>query len=174
MSAEFEKAVVERASPAEVERVVRRARRVAATPELDVQHSSVVRIGDRQWSFVLTREAVEGWDRLGSKNLTVGVLIYQQPGAAAPFVHRTIVVRPGGRRLIVEVREDGVPRWTGEGFVNRGGALDFTVPIDRDNAPRPGIMAGQVTRDGELRLTQSRLPRPVASRQPTLISEDQA
>jgi hypothetical protein len=145
MSAEFEKAVVERASPAEVERVVRRARRVAATPELDVQHSSVVRLGDRQWSFVLTREAVEGWDRLGSKNLTVGVLIYQQPGAAAPFVHRTIVVRPGGRRLIVEVREDGV-RWTGEGFVNQARAR-----LHGPDRPRQCATAGHHGGPGDAR-----------------------
>ena len=63
MSAEFEKAVVERASPAEVERVVRRARRVAATPELDVQHSSVVRVGDSLTSPVNLAAAAAGVER---------------------------------------------------------------------------------------------------------------
>jgi hypothetical protein len=174
MTAKFERAIAERASPKEVERVVRRTRRLAATPEVDPTRSSTVRIGDRKWVFVLTREAVEGWDRLGSKELTLGVLIYEHTGAAAPFVHRSIVVRPGNRRLVVEVREYGLPRWIGEGFINRAGSLDFNVPIDRDNAPRAGIMAGQVMRDGQLRLTQSRLPRPVDSREPILVAEDKA
>jgi hypothetical protein len=174
MNEEFETAVAERASPNEIRRVVRRARRAATTPSLDVKHASKVRVGDRQWSFVLTQEAVEGWDQLGSKDITVAVLIYEQPGAAAPFVQRELVVRRGKGRLVVEVREDGLPRWTGEGFVDRGGSLDFKVPIDRENARRAGIMAGQVTREGELRLTESRLPRPTKSRQPELIAEDQA
>jgi hypothetical protein len=174
MDAEFEEAVAEPASPGKIERVVRRARRAATVPELDVKRASTVRVGNRQWAFVLTREAVDAWDSLGSRDLTVGVLIYEQPGAAAPFVQRELVVRPGTDRLTVEVREDGLPRWTGEGFVDRGGALDFRVPVDRDNAPRAGVMAGQVTREGVLRFTESLLPRPVNSRQPRLISEDKA
>jgi len=174
MDKEFEEAVAERASADQVRKLLRRARRGAATRELDVKRASLVRVGERQWSFVLTREAAEGWDALGSKDLTVGVLIYDQPGAAAPFVHREIAVRRGKRRLVVEVREDGLPRWIGEGSVNREGALEFKVPIEREKGQRAGVMAGQVSRDGELRLTESRLPRPIKAREPELLSEDKA
>jgi hypothetical protein len=172
--AEFETAVAGPASASEIEKVVRQMRRERMTRELDVRRASRVRVGDRQWSFVLTREAVDNWDRLGSEDLTVGVLIYEQPGAAAPFVHREIAVRRRKGRLIVEVRENGLPRWTGEGSIDHAGALEFKVTIDRENSNRVGIMAGQVTRDGELRLTQAKLPRPTESRQPELVAEEQA
>ena len=172
MDPEFEKAVAGPATPSELAKVVRRARGIASAPELDVKRASKVQVGDRQWQFVMTRAAIEGWDRLGSQEVTVGVLIYEQPGAAAPFVHREIVVRPGKNRLVVEVRENGLARWTGDGIVNRGGALDFKVPIDRENAPKAGMMAGTVTRDGALRFTESNLPRPIKARRPELIAEE--
>jgi hypothetical protein len=174
MSGDFETAIAERARPRSVEKVVRRARGTIPGQELDPERASIVRIGDRQWSFVLTSEAAQEWDKLGSRALVVAVLIYEQSGAAAPFVHREIAIRPGKKNLVVDVREGGVARWTGEGLVNADGALEFKVPIDRDNAPTAGVMAGVVTRDGEVRLTEGRLPKPVNARQPALVAEDQA
>lgn len=174
MSGDFETAFAEAPSGGSVEKVLRLARGVGSGPVLDPARASIVRVGERQWSFVLTQEAAQEWDQLGSRKLTIAVLIYEHSGAAAPFVHREIAIRPGKKKLVVEVREGGVARWTGEGFINREGALEFKVAIGRDNAPKSGMMAGQVSRQGELRLTEARLPRPVEARQPQLVAEDKA
>lgn len=172
MSTDYEDARAEKAKPSEISKAVKRARGLGPADALDVERASLVQVGDRRWAFVLTKRAVETWKDLGSQDLTVGVLIYEQSGAAAPFVHREIAVRPGKKELIVEVREGGLARWTGKGSLDSKGALQFSVSIDSDRGPGIGLMAGQVTRDGQLIFKNSRLPRPTAKRVPEQVAVD--
>jgi hypothetical protein len=173
VSKQFERAAVKKLSAAALARVVRAAQGVRSDLRLDAKRGSAVQVGDRRWVFVLTKEAVEAWKVLGSKEMTLGVLIYEHSGAAAPYAHRELLVRPRrGSGMTIEVWEGGRALWSGKASLTRTGQLQFSMPVTRKTSTAKGVMAGRVTSRGKLTLTAARLPRPVRKKTPKLSARD--
>lgn len=167
----FEEAVATTLTPAKVRRFRDTAQRVDVA--LDGKRGSMVTVGDRQWAMVMTTEAMSRWTDLKSADRTrLAVLVYDHPGAAAPFAHRELVLRSTGRALRLEVvDENGEPLWSGKARVDDQGNLHFDMPITRPGTSRKGRMAGHITGNGELVLDKAQLPQPAAQK-PDFVAED--
>ena len=61
--------------------------------------------------------------------------------------------------------------WSGPAFVNRGGDLEFSIPITRSTSSARGVMKGRLSRNGRVVFTDSKLPRPVNKSEPAETSE---
>ncbi len=167
MTSRYESADSRKATPRKLARMARNAEKVPQGVRLDATRGSIVTVGERQWTFLLSREAAKEWRTLGSREIVVGALIYEHSGTAAPFVHRELVLTPRGRGLEMQVRDpDKGTLWAGPAFVNRGGDLEFSIPITRSTSSAKGLMKGRVKRDGRVFFTDSKLPRPVNKSQP--------
>lgn len=172
MTDRHESAVSKRATRQKLASIARNVDNVPAGLGLDATKGSVVTVGDRQWTFMMSKSASEEWKTLGSHDIVVGALIYEHTGAAAPFVHRELVLTRRGRKLEMQVREpDKGTLWSGPASINRAGDLEFSVPITRSTSDEKGIMKGQVKRDGSVVFSESKLPRPVKKSQPTEVDE---
>jgi hypothetical protein len=170
---QFERLTTKKTTPRELQAVLRDVRLPAARVELASSRGQLLELGRREWAFVLTREAVDGWDRLGSEPVTVAVLAQRYAASESARVERVLVALPAGRgKLRMEMNDaEGRLLWTGAGSLVRN-ELQFSMAITRPGTALKGIMAGRIRRNGQLVITQSRLPKPVGKKAPKLESED--
>jgi hypothetical protein len=173
MTDKFEKATARKATAEQVAEMARIVERIPTGLKLDRSRGSVVTVGERQWMFLMSDQAVANWKTLGSEDVVLGVLAYAHTGAAAPFVQRELVLVRRGGKLELQVRDvdEGV-LWSGTAFVNRGGELEFSVPITRPTSSAKGVMKGKIGANGSLVLTDSRLPTPLDKKRPALARDE--
>ena len=173
MARRFEALRTTRTSSAEIRRAVRDAQAIPPNLQLDPTRGQVLAVGERRWTFVLTKGAAAQWNALGREPLTLGALIYQQPVLDAPYVQRLLMALPGRRGSIkLEMRDSsGRLLWTGSGTIRRG-ILRFSMPIRRLGATARGLVAGGLDRRGHLILTRGILPKPGRRKTPMFLSAD--
>lgn len=167
MTDKFEIPKARRATSKELGKTVRDLQGLGGELELDPTRGHVVEVEKRSWTFVMTKQAVAKWDRLGKEEFVVGVLAYHHSGLEAPYVQRELVAMPGpGTSVVLEMRDaDDLPLWRGKGRVEAG-ALEFSMPITRPGATAKGVMAGRLAANGRLTLADSRLPKPSGKKRP--------
>lgn len=170
MSEKFEVLKTKKAAAGQLRKTVRRLRGVPDDLKLDPARGQALGIGPRHWTFIMTKEAASGWQRLGVDPLTLGVLA---SGLDRPYLQRVLVALPDkGKSLILEMRaSNGRLLWTGSGRLKEG-ELEFSMPITRQGVKAKGMMSGRLSAKGRLTLTDSRLPKPARKRKPTFDSED--
>lgn len=173
MPRQFESLTTKKTTPRELQALLRNVRVDAPGLELAPGRGQLLELGRRQWAFVLTADAVARWDRLGAERVTVGVLAQRFAAAEAARVERVLVALPAARgKVRLEMNDaEGRLLWTGTGTMVRGD-LQFSMQITRPGTALKGAMAGRIKRNGQMVLTQSRLPRPIGKKAPTLESED--
>lgn len=169
----FESIKVVDSSPTLVRETVQSLRGRLANLELDHRRGSALQLADRRWMFVLEAEANRKWNRIGKEPVTVGVVANNVEGIDAPFVQWVLVAVPGARGSIQLELRDSEMVLLGKGTATlRGDDLEFQMPITRPGANAKGIMSGVLTSDGQIRVKESRLPKPLKKREPKLVSED--
>jgi hypothetical protein len=170
MPEKFEVLKTTKASTSQLRKTVRNLRDVPNELKLDPSRAQALVIGPRLWTFIMTKEAATGWQKLGKEKLTIGVIA---SGLDRPYLQRLLVALPGkGNTIKLEMHDrNGRLLWTGKGEI-KGGELEFSMPITRPGVSAKGMMAGTLTAGGQLTLRDSRLPKPVRSRKPTFESED--
>lgn len=173
MARQFESLTTKKTTPRNLRALLRNVRVDAPDVELVSSRGQLLELGERQWAFVLTADAVERWDRLGTEPVTVGVLAQRFAAAEAARVERVLVALPAARgKVRLEMNDaEGRLLWTGTGAIVRG-ELQFSMAITRPGTALKGTMAGRIKRSGQMVLTQSRLPRPVGKKAPKFESED--
>jgi hypothetical protein len=170
MSEKFEVLKTTKASASQLRKTVRNLRGVPDELKLDAARAQALVIGPRLWTFVMTKEAVTGWQKLGTEKLTLGVIA---SGLDRPYLQRVLVALPATANTVkLEMHDrDGRLLWTGSGQI-KGEELEFSMPITRPGVRAKGMMAGSLTADGRLTLHDSRLPKPARKRKPTFESKD--
>jgi hypothetical protein len=170
MSDKFEVLKTTKASSAQLRKTVRNLRGVPADLKLDPARAQALVIGPRLWTFIMTKEAATGWQKLGKEKLTLGVIA---SGLDRPYLQRVLVALPStGATIKLEMHDrDGRLLWTGSGQIKEG-EFEFSMPITRPGVRAKGMMAGILTAEGRLTLHDSRLPKPARKHRPTFESKD--
>jgi hypothetical protein len=173
MSEEFENLEVKKATTEELGKIVKNLRGVPEGLTIDPAFATALQSGERQWTFFLTREAIDNWDQLGQMPVKLGILVHQFGATDEPHVQRTLVLFPEDRGKVKLEMRDSVGRilWSGSGQV-KGDELEFSMPITRPRVRAKGMMAGRINAKGRLTLSEARLPKPTQKKEPTFVSED--
>ena len=169
----FESIKVVDSSPSLIRDTVKSLRGSLANLDLDSRRGTALQLADRRWMFVLGAEANRKWNRMGKEPVTLGVVANNVEGIDAPFVQWVLVAVPGARGSIQLELRDSEMVLLGKGSASlRGDELEFSMPIMRPGVDAQGIMSGTLTADGQLKVKESRLPKPLKKREPKLVAED--
>jgi hypothetical protein len=169
----FESIKVQEVFPRDFRETVAALQRKHVDLSLDPERGCSMVMNDRRWTFILTSNAASQWERLGKIPMTLGALANHHTGLDEPFVQWLLVAVPGKRgSVLLEMRDsEWQLLWTGTATM-RGDELEFSMPITRERVNAKGIMAGTIDARGRITLKESRLPRPIAKREPKFVAED--
>jgi hypothetical protein len=160
MTDAFEKLKTTRTDPAQLKRASAALEASRLAPPLDAARGQSFVVEDRRWDFVMSREAAQGWGRLGKEPVVLGVLAHQFGALDQPEARRVLVALPARGGVRLEMRStDGLLLWEGKGTLS-GETLEFSMPISRPSARAKGMVSGRMGRDGRITLTEGRLPTP--------------
>lgn len=173
MAEEFEYLKTTELLPEAIRKTVANLQRLPRGIELAPEYGQGMVVGERRWTFVLTREAAEHWEELGFRPLTLAVLAYYLPESERYYAQRILVALPGEKGEVqLEMHDNsGGVLWTGTGAM-KDGELYFSMPITRPGADIKGIVEGRVSPKGGVEFTNTRLPRPLKKQYPDLVAED--
>jgi hypothetical protein len=173
MPDEFETLETKATTASHLKATARKLRGVPHGLTVDPTRGQQVAVGERRWTFLMTLEIADQWEDMNRKPLVLGLLAYHALDVEDPFVHRMLVVLPGrSGALAIEMRDsEGRVLWTGSAE-RVGDELRFSMPISRPGSSITGRVVGRVTRKGQLKFEEARLPKPVRKKTPEFESED--
>lgn len=144
----------------ELSSAVRAVNGVPAGVVLDPSRGAGFTCGARPWTVMLSRGTAAAWPAVADAPAVIAVAAFPLRETEQLHAHLLVELRPRGKGHEVVIRTTSGRRWAAGTAQVRPEGMDFAIPVVFPGAPEEGRIAGHLSADGLLTLSEARVPAP--------------